>query len=367
MRRLAVAARRRGARGVAAAAETARWRALPRDDAVALAEAAWGRAETEAPRNSHSSSSRGFAARTSSSSAAAPSKTTTTIDGVRVTTAYTKEDIDAAIAEMFPTRGGAKKRQPRAPRSTNDDDDDDDDFDASSTVARLRERLKAAKLPSSGRKADLVARLRLAAAERERAASGVSGSGGGRSSFAIVGFDVEARPNFTSGRVNPTSLVQLYARGDGDGDGDGEDGGGEMPGKRVPAGGSCLLAHVLAATKDGDAVLPASLRDALSASSASASSDGHLAPSDRLLYFVGAGVGRDLDDLARDYDLGSDGVRRASFVDVNVVASFFGEPPGLRRVLFLALVPVRPRSRRELHSLRTFSPGVRHSPRAPRF
>jgi hypothetical protein len=254
---------------------------------------------------------------------------------VRVTTAYTKEDIDAAIAEMFPTRGGAKKRQPRAPRSTNDDDDDAD-FDASSTVARLRERLKAAKLPSSGRKADLVARLRLAAAERERAASGVSGSGGGRSSFAIVGFDVEARPNFTSGRVNPTSLVQLYARGDGDGDGDGENGGGDTPGKRVPAGGACLLAHVLAATKDGDAVLPASLRDALSASSASASSDGHLAPSDRLLYFVGAGVGRDLDDLARDYDLGSDGVRRASFVDVNVVASFFGEPPGLRRVLCLS-------------------------------
>ena len=33
----------------------------------------------------------------------------------------------------------------------------------------------------------------------------------------------------------------------------------------------------------------------------------------------------------------------------------------------ITLVPIRPRSRCELHSLRTFSPGRRSSPRVPRF
>jgi hypothetical protein len=38
----------------------------------------------------------------------------------------------------------------------------------------------------------------------------------------------------------------------------------------------------------------------------------------------------------------------------------------LRRVR-VTLVPVRPRRRGELHSLRTFSPGVRYSPPNPRW
>ena len=40
---------------------------------------------------------------------------------------------------------------------------------------------------------------------------------------------------------------------------------------------------------------------------------------------------------------------------------------GQARFFFVTPVPIRPRSRCELHSLRTFSPGVRFSPRTPRF
>ena len=58
--------------------------------------------------------------------------------------------------------------------------------------------------------------------------------------------------------------------------------------------------------------------------------------------------------------------RRALRATVNVDANAPASLLELRRVR-VTLVPVRPRRRGELHSLRTFSPGVRYSPPNPRW